>query len=106
MGVSGDFDGDGLLDIFKTNFSGDTSTLYRNLGKMTFDDVTFTSGLGVNTRFLGWGCGFFDPDNNGWLDILLVNGHVYPEVEKLKTDARYAHRKVLYRYHNGRFDTY
>ena len=106
MGVSaGDFDGDGLLDIFKTNFSGDTSTLYRNLGKMTFDDVTFTSGIGVNTRFLGWGCGFFDPDNNGWLDILLVNGHVYPEVEKLKTDAGYAQRKVLYRQlAKGRFE--
>jgi hypothetical protein len=105
MGVSaGDFDGDGLLDIFKTNFSGDTSTLYRNLGKMTFDDVTFTSGIGVNTRFLGWGCSFFDSDNNGWLDILLVNGHVYPEVEKLKTDAGYAQRKVLYRQiANGRF---
>lgn len=98
MGVSaGDFDGDGLLDIFKTNFSGDTSTLYRNLGKNTFDDVTFGSGIGLNTRWLGWGCGFFDPDNDGWLDILLVNGHVYPEVEKLTTEAGYPQRKVLYR---------
>ncbi|MFN7946089.1 MAG: CRTAC1 family protein [Blastocatellia bacterium] len=105
MGVSaGDFDGDGLLDIFKTNFSGDTSTLYRNLGKNTFDDVTFTSGIGLNTRFLGWGCGFFDPDNDGWLDILLVNGHVYPEVEKLTTEAGYPQRKVLYRnLRNGSF---
>lgn len=98
MGVSaGDFDGDGLLDIFKTNFSGDTSTLYRNLGKNNFDDVTFASGIGLNTRWLGWGCGFFDPDNDGWLDILLVNGHVYPEVEKLTTEAGYPQRKVLYR---------
>ncbi|HZN10483.1 MAG TPA: CRTAC1 family protein [Blastocatellia bacterium] len=98
MGVSaGDFDGDGWLDIFKTNFSGDTSTLYRNLGKMTFDDVTFTSGIGKNTRWLGWGCGFVDFDNDGWLDILLVNGHVYPEVEKLETEAGYPQRKVLYR---------
>ncbi|MEP7341073.1 MAG: CRTAC1 family protein [Acidobacteriota bacterium] len=98
MGVSaGDFDGDGLPDIFKTNFSGDTSTLYRNLGKNTFDDMTFTAGIGLNTRWLGWGCGFFDPDNDGWLDILLVNGHVYPEVEKLTTEAGYAQRKVLYR---------
>lgn len=105
MGVSaGDFDGDGWLDIFKTNFSGDTSTLYRNLGKNTFDDVTFTSGIGLNTRFLGWGCGFFDPDNDGWLDILLVNGHVYPEVEKLTTEAGYPQRKVLYRnLRNGTF---
>ncbi len=105
MGVSaGDFDGDGWLDIFKTNFSGDTSTLYRNLGKNTFDDVTFATGIGLNTRWLGWGCGFFDPDNDGWLDILLVNGHVYPEVGKLTTEAGYAQRKVLYR--NLRNKTY
>ena len=98
MGVSaGDFDGDGLPDIFKTNFSGDTSTLYRNLGKNNFDDVTFATGIGLNTRWLGWGCGFFDPDNDGWLDILLVNGHVYPEVTKLTTEAGNAQRKVLYR---------
>ena len=59
--------------------------------------MTFTSGIGVNTRWLGWGCGFLDVDNDGWLDILLVNGHVYPEVEKLTTEAGYAQRKVLYR---------
>src|SRR5262245_6378814 len=105
MGVSaGDYDGDGLLDIFKTNFSGDTSTLYRNRGKMMFDDVTFTSGIGINTRWLGWGCGFVDFDNNGWLDIFLVNGHVYPEVEKLNVEAGYPQRKVLYQnLGNGNF---
>lgn len=105
MGVSaGDFNGDGMLDIFKTNFSGDTSTLYRNLGKMTFDDVTFTAGIGLNTRWLGWGCGFLDFDNDSWLDILLVNGHVYPEVEKLTTEAGYPQRKVLYQnLRNGSF---
>ncbi|HYP28582.1 MAG TPA: CRTAC1 family protein [Blastocatellia bacterium] len=106
MGVSaGDYDRDGWLDIFKTNFSGDTSTLYRNTGKTTFDDVTFPSGIGITTRWLGWGCGFVDVDNNGWLDIFLVNGHVYPEVEKLTTEAGYAQRKVLYRnMQNGRFE--
>ncbi len=109
MGVSaGDFDGDGRLDIFKTNFSGDTSTLYRNVtksgGALTFDDVTFTAGIGLNTRWLGWGCGFFDFDNDSWLDILLVNGHVYPEVEKLTTEAGYPQRKVLYQnLRNGQF---
>jgi hypothetical protein len=109
MGVSvGDYDGDGLLDIFKTNFSGDTSTLYRNLGVksglLSFDDVTFTAGIGVNTRFLGWGCGFVDFDNDSWLDIFLVNGHVYPEVEKLTTEAGYPQRKVLYQnQRNGSF---
>jgi hypothetical protein len=72
---------------------------------MTFDDVTFTSGIGLNTRWLGWGCGFFDPDNDGWLDILLVNGHVYPEVEKLETEAGYQQRKVLYRnLRQGKFE--
>ena len=105
MGVSaGDFDGDGKLDIFKTNFSGDTSTLYRNMGKMIFDDVTFTAGIGLNTRWLGWGCGWLDFDNDSWLDILLVNGHVYPEVGKLTTEAGYAQRKVLYQnQRNGNF---
>lgn len=108
MGVSaGDYDRDGWLDIFKTNFSGDTSSLYRNTGKAVFDDVTFPAGVGITTRWLGWGCGFIDADNNGWLDIFLVNGHVYPEVEKLTTEAGYAQRKVFYRnLRNGRFEDF
>jgi hypothetical protein len=106
MGVSaGDYDRDGWLDIFKTNFSGDTSTLYDNRGKAVFDDVTFPAGIGVNTRWLGWGCGFTDVDNDGWLDIFLVNGHVYPEVEKITAESGYPQRKVLYRnLRNGRFE--
>ncbi len=106
MGVAaGDYDGDGLLDIFKTNFSDDTSTLYRNLGKESFDDVTMAAGIGVNTRWLGWGCGFFDLENDGWLDIFLVNGHIYPEVDQLKGQDAYRQRKVLYRnLRNGRFE--
>jgi hypothetical protein len=106
MGVTaGDYDRDGWLDIFKTNFAGDTSTLYRNTGKVSFDDVTFQAGMGLNTRWLGWGCGFLDFDNDGWPDIFLVNGHVYPEVEKLTTEAGYAQRKVLYQnLRNGRFE--
>jgi len=105
MGVTaGDYDRDGWLDIFKTNFSGDTSSLYHNTGKGTFDDVTFSAGMGLNTRWLGWGCGFVDVDNDGWPDVFLVNGHVYPEVERLTTEAGYAQRKVLYHnLHNGRF---
>jgi hypothetical protein len=105
MGVTaGDYDRDGWLDIFKTNFAGDTSSLYHNVGRGVFDDVTFAAGVGVNTRWLGWGCGFVDVDNNGWLDVFLVNGHVYPEVEKLTTEAGYAQRKVLYQnLQNGRF---
>jgi enediyne biosynthesis protein E4 len=106
MGVAaGDYDHDGHLDIVKTNFAGDAHSLYRNLGNDNFDDMTFQSGLGLNTRYLGWGCGFFDMDNDGWLDILVCNGHVYPEVEQLRTEAAYAQRKLLYRnLRNGRFE--
>jgi enediyne biosynthesis protein E4 len=106
MGVAaGDYDGDGHLDIFKTNFSGDTSTLYRNVGGKACEDVTFQTGLGRNTRWLGWGVGFLDPDRDGWLDVLLVNGHVYPEVDRLGGEVGYAQPKVVYRNAgNGRFE--
>jgi hypothetical protein len=105
MGVSAaDYDLDGNLDLLKTNFAGDTPSLYRNLGGGYFEDVTFNAGLGTHTQFLGWGCGFFDFDNDGWPDILICNGHVYPEVEQLKAEAGYAQRKLLYHnLHNGRF---
>ncbi|MGB6885629.1 MAG: CRTAC1 family protein, partial [Candidatus Acidiferrum sp.] len=98
MGVSaGDYDLDGNLDIVKTNFAGDTPSLYHNIGGGNFEDVTFTAGLGKHTQYLGWGCGFFDMDNDGWPDILICNGHVYPEVEQLRTEAGYAQQKILYR---------
>jgi hypothetical protein len=96
----GDFDGDGRLDIFKTNFSDDTSTLYRNNGNGTFDDVTFAAGLGLYTRYLGWGTMFLDFDNDGWPDLLLVNGHVYPEVDKQNLGSSYAEPRILY-HNNG-----
>ncbi|PYX86255.1 MAG: RNA-binding protein [Acidobacteria bacterium] len=106
MGVSAaDYDMDGNLDIVKTNFAGDTPSLYRNRGNWNFEDATFTGGLGAHTQFLGWGCGFFDMDNDGWPDILICNGHVYPEVEQLKTEAGYAQRKLLYKnLRNGHFE--
>src|SRR5246127_4665223 len=106
MGVSiGDYNRDGNLDVVKTNFAGDTDSLYTNLGDATFEDRTYPSGLGVNTRLLGWGVGFFDMDNDGWLDILMSNGHVYPEVDKSKADLKYAEHKYLYRnLRNGRFE--
>jgi enediyne biosynthesis protein E4 len=106
MGVAaGDYDLDGNLDIVKTNFAGDTPSLYHNLGQDSFEDVTFQAGLGSHTQFLGWGCGFFDFDNDGWPDILICNGHVYPEVAALRTEAGYAQRKLLYRnLRNGKFE--
>ncbi len=105
MGVAiGDYDRNGTMDIFKTNFAGDTSTLYANSGEGLCEDRTFAGGLGTNTRWLGWGTGFVDLDNDGWLDLFLANGHVYPEVRQLKTEAGYEQRKVVYRnLGNGRF---
>ena len=106
MGVSiGDYNRDGLLDIVKTNFAGDTDSLYMNLGDGSFDDRTYQAGLGINTRLLGWGVSFIDIDNDGWLDILVANGHVYPEVDGTQVDASYAERKYLYRnLRQGQFD--
>jgi hypothetical protein len=105
MGTTvGDFDGDGKLDIFKTNFSDDTPTLYRNNGDSTFTDMTFRAGLGVNTQYLGWGTMFLDVDNDGWPDLLLVNGHVYPEADGANTGSSYAEPRVLFRnLGNGKF---
>jgi enediyne biosynthesis protein E4 len=98
MGVSiGDYNRDGMLDIVKTNFAGDTDSLFLNLGDGSFDDRTYQAGLGINTRLLGWGVSFIDFDNDGWLDILVANGHVYPEVDGTQVDAAYAERKYLYR---------
>ena len=92
----GDYNGDGRLDIFKTNFSDDTSTLYRNNGDGTFDDVTTAAGLGLYTKYLGWGTMFLDFDNDGWPDLLLVNGHVYPEVDKNNLGSNYEEPRILY----------
>lgn len=105
MGVTaGDYDCDGYLDIAKTNFAGDTSSLYRNRGKLIFEDETFQTGLGRNTRFLGWGISFIDFDNDGWPDLFVTNGHVYPEVGETSIESGYRERKVLYKnLGNGRF---
>jgi len=94
--TAGDFDGDGLLDIFKTNFSDDTPTLYRNLGDGNFQDVTAQAGLGVNTKFLGWGAAFLDFDHDGRRDIFHVNGHVYPEVDSASIGEKFKQPRVLY----------
>jgi hypothetical protein len=103
MGVAiGDYDRSGTMDVFKTNFAGDTSTLYANDGRGRCDDRTFAAGIGLNSRWLGWGVGFIDLDNDGWLDLFLVNGHVYPEVSRLKTEIGYEQRKIVYRNLQGK----
>jgi hypothetical protein len=82
MGVAiGDFNLDGNLDIFKTHFQEDTNALYHNDGTGNFTDVTRAVGLGVETRYVCWGTGFADLDNNGWPDLVVVTGSIYPEVE-------------------------
>jgi hypothetical protein len=106
MGVAvGDYDANGYFDIYVTNFAEDTNTLYRNLGGMSFSDVTAESGAASASRpHLGWGTAFADFDNDGWLDLFVANGHVYPEVDRLKEISRYQQPKELYRnLGNGRF---
>ena len=105
MGVSAaDYDGDGYLDIVKTNFCDDTATLYRNNRDGSFIDATYPSRLGINTQFLGWGTGFLDFDNDGWKDIVMVNGHVYPGVDEHGLDCSYKQEKLLYwNLRNGTF---
>jgi len=105
MGVdAADYAGDGHASIFRTNFSDEFETLYRNRGDANFDEVTLDAGLGQNTRYVGWGTAFFDFNNDGWKDLLLVNGHVFPEVESLHIDIHYKDRAILYQnLTNGKF---
>lgn len=98
--TAADYDGNGWLDIFRSNFSDERETLYRNNRDGEFEDATQSAGMNRNTRFVGWGCGFLDIDNDGWKDLLLVNGHVFPEVERLNIDVHYQDRAILYR-NNG-----
>ena len=105
MGATiGDFNGDGLPDIFKTNFSDDTSSLYQNNGDGTYTSKIFDAGLGLNTRYLGWGVMFFDMDNDGWPDLMIANGHVYPEVDTAHLGATYREPRLVYwNQGNGKF---
>ncbi len=106
MGVAvGDYNCDGALDLFKTHFFDDTHGLYRNDGAGYFDDVTLQSGIGVETRYTGWGAGFADFDNSGLPDILLVTGSVYPQLERKFERYPAATPAVLFRnLGDGRFE--
>ncbi|HWQ32433.1 MAG TPA: CRTAC1 family protein [Blastocatellia bacterium] len=105
MGLAvGDYNGDGRMDIFKTHFADDTPVLYRNLGKWLFEDVTFAAGFGAATKYVCWGAGIPDVDNDGWPDIIFVTGNVYPEVEQ--HFKQYPHRSPRFVFRNlgnGRF---
>ena len=104
MGVAtGDYNGDGLIDIFKTHFSDDLPALYKNSGRNFFDDASRAAGFD-HTRYVEWGTGIVDFDNDGWPDILIATGNVYPEVEKIFKEYPHRSPRLLYQnLGNGRF---
>ncbi|HWP45423.1 MAG TPA: CRTAC1 family protein, partial [Blastocatellia bacterium] len=106
MGVTvGDYNHDGKLDLFATNFSQEYNVLYRGDGPNLFTDVSHIAKVAeVSMPYVGWGTKFFDYDNDGWLDLFVANGHVYPQVDKANLDAGYRQRKLLHR--NNRDGTF
>ncbi|HQU81936.1 MAG TPA: CRTAC1 family protein [Pyrinomonadaceae bacterium] len=97
LGV-GDYDNDGRVDFHITNFSDDSNTLYRNDGEANFTDITFQAGLGeISIPFLGWGTSFIDFDNDGWKDVVVGNGHVYPIVDNYQWGTSYAQQILLFK---------
>jgi hypothetical protein len=106
MGVAvGDYNLDGNLDIFKTHFSDDTNVLYRNDGTGNFSDVTIAAGFAVETRYICWGTGFADFDNDGWPDLAVVTGSVYPEVEAAFAEYPLKTPRFIFRnLGNGKFE--
>jgi hypothetical protein len=99
MGIAvGDYQNNGQLDLLNTTFSDDYKVLYRNEGDANFSDISYKAGLAQTTiPFLGWGTGFLDYDNDGWKDLMMVNGHVYPAVDKNDWGTTFAQRPLLFR---------
>ncbi len=106
MGIGvGDYNLDGALDLFKTHFVDDTNGLYRNDGKGNFDDVTLRAKIGVETHFICWGAGIVDLDNDGWPDLFMVTGNVYPQLEKTMPNYPAKTPRVVFRnLGNGSFE--
>ncbi|PYY20066.1 MAG: CRTAC1 family protein [Acidobacteria bacterium] len=107
MGIAvGDYRNNALLDVYNTAFSDDYNPLYRNEGSGNFSDVSYQLGIAeVTIPFLGWGTGFLDYDNDGWLDLFVGNGHVYPEVDKTDWGTTFAQRALLFHNIKGTFIT-
>ena len=104
MGIAvGDYTHNGRLDIYNTTFSDDYKPLYRNDGDASFTDIAYQAGIAeVTIPFLGWGTSFFDYDNDGWLDLLAVNGHVYPAVNQQNWGTTWAQRPLLFHNEHGK----
>lgn len=106
MGVAvGDYMNNGLLDFAISDFSDEAKLLFRNQGSGGFSEVSMHSGIGkISIPFLGWGDAFLDYDNDGWLDLMFVNGHIYPVADRLDWGTSYAQRSLLFHNeHNGNF---
>ena len=104
MGVdSGDFDQDSRFDLFVTNFSGEANALYWNQGERGFTDLSWPAGIAKSSgSYVGWGTSFFDMDNDGWVDLLVANGHVFPQMENLKGSGGYRQPLLLFRNQKNR----
>lgn len=103
--ASADYEHSGWMSIFRTNFSDERETLYGNNGEGAFQERTIAAGLGMNTRYVSWGCQFLDFANEGWKGLLVVSGHVFPEIDRKGLDVRFRARRILYRnLRDGRFE--
>jgi hypothetical protein len=105
MGIAaGDYVHNGLIDLYNTVFSDDYNPLYRNDGNASYTDISYQMGIAEPTiPFLGWGTAFFDYDNDGWLDLLVANGHVYPQVDQVSWGTSWKQRPLLFHNVQGKF---